>query len=200
MSVVVRLVDLFGGAIVSLPVIMILAVIFDKEKVKSKGIWIVLFILYMNAMLIIVGVPAVQYMKWNPEVNIIPFQDFSSSNITGMILNIVMLVPFGFLVPVCFDRYRKWHRTLIAGCLMSVVIEVVQLFAFRATDIDDVIMNTIGTAVGYVVANLFVGRKKADMENNKDTVRLVAIIAIVMVVIVVIRYPLVGGIYSVLRI
>lgn len=37
----------------------------------------------------------------------------------------------------------------------SFTIEICQLFCYRATDVDDLLMNTIGTVVGYVIWVLF---------------------------------------------
>lgn len=47
-----------------------------------------------------------------------------------MILNIVMLVPSGFFMPLYFARYQKWYYALSAGFFMSLFIEVIQLLAF----------------------------------------------------------------------
>ena len=75
MSVLLYLLDLFGGAIVSLPIVMILAFIFHKEKAKRKWVWLILYVLYMNAMLIIVGIPNFEYITLKPIINLIPFQN-----------------------------------------------------------------------------------------------------------------------------
>ena len=133
MSVLLYLLDLFGGAIVSLPIVMILAFIFHKEKAKRKWVWLILYVLYMNAMLIIVGIPNFEYITLKPIINLIPFQNFKPSNIVGMILNIVMLVPFGFFLPILFERYKKFYRTLTAGIITSLLIEIIQLYTFRAS-------------------------------------------------------------------
>lgn len=41
------------------------------------------------------------------------------------------------------------------------MIEILQLFTFRATDIDDIIMNTIGTCVGYGIAKIILGKRNS---------------------------------------
>ena len=38
---------------------------------------------------------------------------------------------------------------------MSLAIEICQLFCYRATDVDDLIMNTLGTLVGYLIWLLY---------------------------------------------
>lgn len=158
-------------------------------------VMVILYVLYLNAMLIIVGVPDFTYITWNPTINLIPFQDFCKSNILGMVLNIVMFVPFGFFLPILFERYQKWFHTLTAGIIMSLLIEVMQLYTFRASDIDDLLMNTLGTVVGFCVAKLFLRHRKMVDEDNKEWLKLFAINSIVLLVIIFIRYPMMACIY-----
>lgn len=196
MSVLLYLLDLFGGAIVSLPIVMILAFIFHKEKTKRKWVWLILYVLYMNAMLIIVGIPNFEYITLKPIINLIPFQNFKPSNIVGMILNIVMLVPFGFFLPILFERYKKFYRTLTAGIITSLLIEIIQLYTFRASDIDDLIMNTLGTVVGFFVAKMIIRRKESANKGSKEWLKLITINGVVLLVIFFIRYPMMEQIYS----
>ncbi|MCM1022704.1 MAG: VanZ family protein [Prevotella sp.] len=80
-------------------------------------------------------------------------------NIAG---NIILFVPFGVLLPLAFKVERL---TVVYGCAASVFVEVVQFaFAMGAADIDDVILNTLGAAVGYaayrVIRHFFKSREK----------------------------------------
>lgn len=59
-----------------------------------------------------------------------------------------MFIPFGAFLPIYFGRFWKMSTTVLAGAFMSFTIEVLQLFTFRLTDIDDLIMNTLGTLLG----------------------------------------------------
>lgn len=43
------------------------------------------------------------------------------------------------------------EKTVSIGFLFSLFIEAAQLFSFRATDIDDLLMNTMGTWLGYLL-------------------------------------------------
>ena len=184
------LLDKLCGAIVSLPLVLLYIFIFDRERAKRRWGWMALLILYLNAMYIVVGVPGVQYIVWDPTINLIPFQDFSTSNILGMVLNAVMFAPLGFLLPLFFERYRHWGRTLAAGFLTSLAVELIQLLTFRATDADDLIMNTLGTLVGFLLAKLIFRHRTAVYRGKKDWLELVIINGIVLMVIVFIRYPL----------
>ena len=55
------------------------------------------------------------------------------------------------------SRVRWWGRVTLMGFLLSLSIEVTQLFlATRATDIDDVILNTLGTLLGAAILVLLI--------------------------------------------
>ena len=185
-----ELLDKLCGAIVSLPLVLIYIFAFDRERAKRKWGWMVLLTLYVNAMYIVIGVPGVQYICWDPTLNLIPFQDFSARNMEGMVLNAIMFAPLGFLLPAYFERYRHWGRTLAAGFLTSLTVELIQLFTFRATDVDDLIMNTLGTLVGFLLAKLILRHRTAVYRGKKDWLELIVVNAIILLVIVVVRYPL----------
>ena len=73
--------------------------------------------------------------------------------------NLVMFVPLGVLVPMFWSGWRSPSRTIGLGLCMSLFIEINQLFTYRATSVDDLILNTLGAAVGWLcfllVARLF---------------------------------------------
>ena len=62
-----------------------------------------------------------------------------------------MLVPFGFLVPIIWKNYRKFYKTLFLGAGFSLMIEISQLITNRTTDVNDLIANTIGALIGYII-------------------------------------------------
>ncbi|MCI7638554.1 MAG: VanZ family protein [Clostridiales bacterium] len=194
-----ELLDKLCGAIVSLPLVLIYIFLFDRERAKRKWGWMALLTLYLNAMYIVIGVPGVQYIVWDPTINLLPFQDFSARNIEGMILNAIMFAPLGFLLPAYFERYRHWGRTLAAGFLTSLTVELIQLFTFRATDVDDLIMNTLGTLVGFLIAKLIFRHRTALYRGKKDWLELLIINGIVLLVIVFIRYPLMEAILNLVK-
>ena len=188
------LIDKLASSIVAFPLIALFLFITDKERFSRKWIWVLLFAVYMNAMLIIVGIPNVAYIRWDPTINWIPFHDFSSSNILGMVLNIIMLIPFGVFLPVYFAKFRKLLPTVLAGVIMSLAMEVLQLFTFRATDVDDLIMNTLGTLLGYIIGALIV--RRTDKKECRDIGKLVAMVTINIMVVFFINYPLMSFLFQ----
>ncbi|RYM05619.1 VanZ family protein [Sporolactobacillus sp. THM7-7] len=70
--------------------------------------------------------------------------------------NILLFMPLGALAPICWHRFKSFKSTLLFGIVLSVGIECLQFLEIaagtfgRAVDIDDVICNGIGTALGYL--------------------------------------------------
>ena len=65
----------------------------------------------------------------------------------------LLLVPFGFLLPLISHKTRSFWRVAKYGILFSLSIELTQyLFSdIRTANIDDLILNTIGCMVGFLV-------------------------------------------------
>ncbi|WP_308408476.1 VanZ family protein [Streptomyces malaysiensis] len=71
--------------------------------------------------------------------------------------NVLLGAPFGVLLPMLVPRARGAVRVAVVTALVMVAVETVQglIVEGRAFDIDDVILNTTGALLGYVV----VGRR-----------------------------------------
>lgn len=67
--------------------------------------------------------------------------------------NVLLGVPFGVLVPVVAPRTRGLLRVLLLTAVVMLLVEFAQgaLVTGRAFDIDDVILNTTGALIGYVL-------------------------------------------------
>ncbi|MGN0485163.1 MAG: VanZ family protein [Lachnospiraceae bacterium] len=67
-----------------------------------------------------------------------------------VIENLLMMLPFGFLLPTAFPKLSKWTLCTGAGFLLSLLIELVQLLTQRGyCQLDDLVMNTLGTLIGW---------------------------------------------------
>ena len=81
----------------------------------------------------------------------------------NIVLNIAMLVPAGILFPLVFTKLDRWYKVLAAGAGLSLFIEISQLvFRRGAADIDDLITNTLGCAVGYSLLAVFRAVKRKE--------------------------------------
>jgi hypothetical protein len=67
--------------------------------------------------------------------------------------NVLLGVPFGILLPMLFPRARGLLRVAVLTALVMVLIEATQgaMVEGRAFDIDDVILNTTGALLGYLL-------------------------------------------------
>ena len=64
--------------------------------------------------------------------------------------NILLFIPFGAVFPLICEWGRKWDKILLLGLGMSIIVETVQMITGRGYfDFDDIMLNTIGTAIGY---------------------------------------------------
>lgn len=75
--------------------------------------------------------------------------------IEQLFMNILMIVPLGFILPVIFKTLRKWWKTGICVMVIIICIEIFQYFIGRSADIDVLIMNTFGGVIGYAIFSVF---------------------------------------------
>ena len=98
------------------------------------------------------------------SLNVVPFSDASGS--AGQsVENVLVFVPFGVLLGVNCKRMGFWSKVLIVlGA--SIAAETLQyIFAIGATDITDVITNTVGGLtgiIGYDLISRYVDQERLD--------------------------------------
>ena len=100
-----------------------------------------------------------------PFVNILDYIDPADIllNIPG---NVMMFIPSGIILPILYKRLNSFWKVTAAGALMSLGIEVLQLpFEVRASDVDDLILNTAGAMAGYGIYALF---RRMGSHKSKD--------------------------------
>lgn len=96
-------------------------------------------------------------------INFIPFRDVMYGYAFAKreaLLNVIMMIPFGILTPLLTNK--NWFVTAVATCLLSVTIELTQLFTIlfqmdnaRIVDVTDVITNTLGGMCGYFILHSY---------------------------------------------
>lgn len=105
----------------------------------------------------------VHRVQTNDNVNLRAFQMFRIySTLDKQVLgNFVMLLPLGIYLPLLYTRLRGFPGffAVVFICLfVSICIELLQLItSYRSTDIDDVILNTIGGCLGFIIYQLIRG-------------------------------------------
>ena len=148
-------IDMLSYAVVGIPMMLVLFLPVLRTRGREKRWLLVLFSLYLAAVWSAVGMPGMgQPWVFDPECAFVPFAGLSSG-LKERALNILLFVPLGFLLPTLWPRFRRLGRTILAGLILSAVIEAAQLFTFRLTDINDLITDAMGTALGYWIAEGF---------------------------------------------
>lgn len=133
-------------------VFLIPYLLYCKKKHKTSALHTLLltvFAVYLSTVYSIAGLPSVLYVRYQPNLNLTPFLYMFSDRTTSL-LNVLLFIPLGFFVPVLWEKFRKIHRTVLYGFLISCCIEFLQIFTYRATDINDLITNTLGTLAGFI--------------------------------------------------
>ncbi len=74
--------------------------------------------------------------------------------------NVAGFAPCGFFLPIVSRRGRKWYNAILLCFSLSLCIVVVQLaFKVGSFDVDDLLLNTLGGVLGYIL-NRIVQRER----------------------------------------
>lgn len=99
------------------------------------------------------------------SINLVPFESISFylsnlskinfrdwfSNLFGLV---IAFMPLGFLIPIIHRKINKLYQIIIPSLSVSMIIEIFQHISRRGiTDIDDVILNTLGGILGFLALN-----------------------------------------------
>ena len=100
---------------------------------------------------------------WQLNSNLIPFRntyeyvmgadrfnvDIIINNTLG---NVLIFIPLGIFLPLLFKKYQSLNQVVVGSIIITFTIELLQFFLqIGQFDIDDVILNTIGGAVGFFI-------------------------------------------------
>ena len=132
-------------------------------------------------------------VKGNHGITVKPFESylhaFSSNNAEQqlqIIMNIVMYIPFGILLPYCFRNLEKCRRVIFIALICSISIEMIQrLFCIGLFEVDDIINNVLGATIGVFIYKLtikipdvfmnivkMISQKKCEKRFNMNTLKL----------------------------
>lgn len=106
------------------------------------------------------------------NVNLIPLLSLKLEDVNTSFLNILLMMPFGFGLPFVTNFTIK--KVVVTGLLLSVLIEFLQFVTgfmanttFRVADVNDLVFNTAGVAVGYVLFTGFIRNYRQLVRNRK---------------------------------
>ena len=99
-----------------------------------------------------VGTNAIPFKTISGYLQVNEYMDgWDSIAIANLLGNIFLFSPIGFFVPLLWRRLDSFKAIALIGFGVTCFIEGTQYFIGRSTDIDDIILNTIGVVIGYGV-------------------------------------------------
>ena len=136
---------------------------YKKWKEKGRDVLVVnttmyiylSFVLYFTLMPIITSLPFIFNHSYTP-MNLVPFIDVTFGRgdfARQIVLNIIMTIPFGFLLPLIKKENTKLLKVAFYTFLLSLSIEILQplINGCRSSDITDLITNILGGIIGYIM-------------------------------------------------
>ena len=166
-------VDVVPAAVVLIPLFGILyCTVYGRDL--RKAVLYCLFCLYLAAVFSLVGIPNVTYFRPQLNLNLIPFRGMVEDLKNG-ILNIALFVPLGFFLPLLWQRFRELRCSLAFGFVLSLSIELLQMLTYRATDVNDLITNTIGCGLGFWMAKAVISKVPPVGEGRREGILLTAL-------------------------
>lgn len=149
----------------------------DKETPVSRKIFSCAFVCYLTGLVcLVIGLDLMgifyhnlfypldsgREIRWfGGEIDLVPdFLHHMNGEVVG---NFLMFLPFGILYPLS-QKNPTWKKSVLAGILTVIAIEVLQPVFGRAFDVNDIILNTLGillSASGFLVAKRVSGKRAA---------------------------------------
>lgn len=116
----------------------------------------------LAVILVIVYATLLRGGYWGGAPSLMPFASYQAAwyqfhpvEWRNLILNICMFVPFGLMLPVASEKFRKPWKTYLAGFAFTLLIEMLQIVFKRGIfETDDLINNLLGTIIGYGLFSL----------------------------------------------
>lgn len=140
---------------------MVLVTVIRKKYHFGQFILIISFAVYFMCMIHLVFFPIEvnigEYANLTPWYKSINFIPVLTIDVPTFILNIIMLAPFGMYLPLLSTKYQSVKKVAFMGLYISLSFEVTQLLIRiilgngRSTDINDLIANTLGTVIGFLI-------------------------------------------------
>ncbi len=160
----IRLLTIGIAVLSSIPVILLILVwqyALYRHCYIKKSIQLTILALYLAAVFSATGISSIYALEVHFDFNLIPLLDILNSPVEyvkNTLLNIILFIPLGFLLPFFWKEYRSLKTIALTGFFVSFLIEILQIFTYRLTDIDDLMTNLCGTMIGYYIARFFLDK------------------------------------------
>ena len=145
-----------SGYIFLVPVIVLYYLFLAIRERKQTLLHIsaaLVFCYYLFGILTVTGIGFTKTMSFSPNLSLIPFIDMITGPI-DTILNVILFVPMGLFLPLLYKKFNNIKAVALTGFMFSLSVEIVQMFGWGSSDINDLITNTIGACLGYLIYKL----------------------------------------------
>ena len=149
-------IDLISAVLILFPIVSVFLFFSHPRSLKWTALS-TLFLLYLCAVFSAVGFPSICTLTFDPSIHWLPLVDVFSDPISYLknsALNILLFIPLGILLPILWGDHRSAKNILAWGFGLSLTIECLQLFTLRLTDVDDLLMNSLGAILGYYLSKV----------------------------------------------
>ena len=143
-----------------------------KKYPKSTPLWRFLFVLYVLIMLWLLfgrssgwGSSLSYQQQLRNNMSLVPFHTIGNywrvvcrwewnylfrHGLINLVGNVIMFIPLGFCLPMIWEKQRKLWKVVLTTTLIITLVEIIQLLTLVGScDTDDLILNVIGSAIGY---------------------------------------------------
>ncbi len=152
-----------------------------KKRKKIRQISRVLFVIYMGVLVYFLllsdGFSRIEgYSQY--RLNLVPFQEIirfvryrerlGFMSVINLLGNVAAFMPFGALIRWVLDRKVRWYQAVGYTFLFSLSVELLQLVArVGVFDVDDLLLNTLGGFLGFLVYYVLLVMNRRREENGK---------------------------------
>ena len=140
--------------LVVIAVVRVAAIKNNNEKlVFYKEFSNLLFIIYILLLYVLLTRAELNTVR---GYNLVPFSEMfryeigSTSFYLNVVGNIVIFIPFGYLIST-YIKPKRILSILIVSVISSATVEFVQLCIGRSFDVDDIILNSLGAIIGFLI-------------------------------------------------
>jgi len=187
--------DLLSGYVFIVP-ILILYFLYLRKSGREQSLLhiaaVFVFCYYLFGILTVAGIGYTSTISFSPKISLIPFLGMITGPI-DTILNLILFVPLGVFLPFLYKKYHHIKTVALTGFLFSLSVEIVQMFGWGSSDINDLIINTAGACLGYWIYYLLSKalpnnfRKKLQSENVNGTVEVLLFVIYIYMVMVTVQ-------------
>lgn len=162
-----------SGYVFIFPLIVLYFVVLKTTGRKQSVLHIAgvfLFGYYLFGILTVTGIGYTSTITFRPNISWTPFIGMITGPI-DTILNVILFVPLGFFLPLLYKKYYQMKTVALTGFLFSLSVEIVQMFGWGSSDINDLITNTAGACIGFLayclLSRILPSNLKKQLQSNR---------------------------------